>query len=225
MNRGRRSVTFCLCAGVLVVAAACGSGPTPEDVRPSSVPTSASTSASPLPTTTVEPSPSVLPSPTANLTGKPGKTPLPTPTPDTRPGAVCSGGTQNISFWTQAASWLPFDTYCAVLPKGWFLSAATYDSHNGGILNAAYAGPSGAWLQLKEGKFCTTSADACSPHDAVIGPASFGDRPGTLYSLVGGGFAVYVSPGSVPAWQIVGTKLTRDAFVALAASLAKIRKS
>ncbi len=139
---------------------------------------------------------------------------------------MCTGTADNQKFWTQAAAWLPFDVYCPVLPAGWYLTTADFDSTNGGVLNAGFAGPGGASIQLKEGNVCTTGVSACSPHDKVLGTAKFGDRTGSLDSLGPGmGFAIYVNPGTSPSWSITGTKLLQADFVAIAAALAKVPKT
>jgi hypothetical protein len=83
----------------------------------------------------------------------------------------------------------------------------------------------GQSVQLDEGAFCTTDAATCSPRDASIGKSALGDLTGDLDSLSGGGFAIYVNPGTDKAYTMKGSGMSGDTFVAYAAALAKVATS
>jgi hypothetical protein len=65
---------------------------------------------------------------------------------------------------------------------------------------------------------------ACSPHQAVLGSAYFGNLDGQLVSLAGGGFAIYVAPGTSHGYTATGTGVTQSAFVGIVADLSMVAK-
>jgi hypothetical protein len=143
------------------------------------------------------------------------------------PASKCSGSAGNKAFWAQVSPLMSWDVYCAILPSGWGVSlnpGGGYDQASGGTVYMSYSGPGGETLRLDEGAFCTTDTAACASGTAV-GNARFGDLPGSLHTLSGGGFAVYVNPGTATGYTLTGSGISRDAFVSLAAALAKVAKS
>lgn len=196
--------------------------PTPAPESPAPAPASPPP-ASPVPTPTPHQPPSPVPpspAPESSPSGDAGSSPA------AGPGDICTGSYDNKKFWSQAASWLSFDVYCPVLPAGWVLLAADFETKDGGVVTATYGGNGGARIEIKQGTFCTSGLSACSGHDVVLGTANFGDMAGSLDSLGPGlGYAIYISPGTPPSWQIQGSNVTQDAFVAFAASLVKVPKS
>jgi len=141
------------------------------------------------------------------------------------PSATCTGSVSNQTFWAEAANVMKWDVYCAVLPAGWYTSEATYEGANGGTVHMILRVSGGQSVQLDEGAFCTTDPATCSPRESSIGKSAFGDLLGDLGSLSGGGFAIYVNPGTAKAYSIKGSGMSRDAFVADAAALAKVARS
>jgi hypothetical protein len=136
----------------------------------------------------------------------------------------CTGTADHQAFFAQVAQVLKFDVYCAVLPAGWYLHGAAYTQPKGGTLTIDYKGPGGATLSISEGAYCTTSAAVWSPPLAIIGTASFGDKPGSLdvLSTPPDVLVVYVNPGTPVAYSVSGTSLTQAKFLALAAAMVKV---
>jgi hypothetical protein len=127
-------------------------------------------------------------------------------------------------FWSKAARVMAWDVYCPDLPSSWAVLLGTYDGVGLGQLRMSWRGPGGTTIEIAEGSFCTTDADTCSPHAAVIGPATLGDMMGSLDTLSGGGFAVYVDPGTGKAYELTGSGMSQDAFVSLAAAVVKVAR-
>lgn len=82
----------------------------------------------------------------------------------------------------------------------------------------------GASVEIDEGSFCTTGAATCSPHDASLGKSAFGDLLGDLDTISGGGFVIYVNPGTAKAHSITGSGMSQETFVVYAAALAKVAR-
>jgi hypothetical protein len=209
-----------------LVAAACGSAtPTTRIVYLTASPAPADTATpapilTPPPVATPTPTPTPTPAksaaPTASHTA--AVTPTPGPTgPTSGPGACSADPTKpadGLAFWTEAANRLTFTVYCAVVPSGWFFTGSelNYKQPNAGWVWATYRDNSGAQIMIQEGAYCTSS---CSPGTA--GPAAnFGDQAGKLYTLAGGGLAIYVNAGTAHAYTATGTNVTQATFVAFA---------
>jgi hypothetical protein len=97
-------------------------------------------------------------------------------------------------FFDAIAGQVTWTVYCAVLPAGWFVQAGSFSLRNGGRLDITYRGPAGALLTLIEGNVCEGQASGCPASGQALGPASFGDQPGTLLQLASGsGYAIDVS--------------------------------
>ncbi len=224
-SRRLRPASILAAAMVLsLVAVACGSAaPTPIVVfttptpGPTDTPTPAPTptpEATPTPEPTPTPGPSDSAAPSATPT--PAETPTPGPTVATAGPGECSADPNHpadgLAFWTEAANRLKFTVYCAVVPSGWFFTASqlNYQQPEAGWVWATYKNTKGAQIMIQEGAYCTS---ACSPGTA-IGAANFADQAGQLYSTAGGGFAIYVAPGTAHAYTASGTNLTQAAFVA-----------
>jgi hypothetical protein len=177
------------------------------------------TSATPSPT----PLPTVAPTPIETPTTV---VPTPVPTLAAVSADVCTGSVDNKTFWGIVAGKMRWDVYCAVLPSGWrvAITGGSYDTAAGGKVTMRYAGPGGATLQLDEGAFCIGSATICAPSSGVVGEANFGDLPGSLVSLDGGGLALYVAPGTAKAYKLTATGVTQEKLMAIASTLAKVAK-
>ena len=224
---GARSIALLVATSVVfgLIAGGCAPGraqPTPIYIYQTAAPT-------PSPSPTPVPTPS--PAPTASPTEAASPTVVPSPTARPQVAAVpassCSGSAGNKAFWAQVAPLMSWDVYCAILPSGWGVSLSPgggYDQSSGGTLYMSYSGPDGETLRLDEGAFCTTDASACASGTAV-GTARFGDLPGSLHTLSGGGFAVYVNPGTATGYALAGSGMSRASFVSLAAALARLAKS
>ena len=111
--------------------------------------------------------------------------------------------------------------YCAVLPAGWFVEAGEYRLANGGQMVISYRTNAGGHLELREGRWCTDSETACSPHDSVIGPASFGGLTGQL-TTAGGDLVLYVDPGESASWTATGVGVDEASFRSICARLALV---
>jgi hypothetical protein len=185
--------------------------------------------------TTPTPSPSpagVTPTPAPSGGETPASTPTPVATAQASASAsglaaaACSGNEDNKAFFAAAAGAMRWNVYCAVLPGSWHVTAGAFTRRNGGALDVGYQGPHGAQLGLMEGSYCLTSPSACSPHDAVIGPAAFGDLAGTLYTYTPSPgqtlYIIYVSPGTRHAYAISGLGLSEASFRSIAADLYKV---
>lgn len=161
-----------------------------------------------------------IPSPTAT-SGDP-------PTPgvaSSRPGSpsdACSESDANRVFFRQAAASMTWPVYCAALGDGWFVDAGSFRLANGGRLEVTYRGPDEARFALVEGNVCEgADVETCAPRDAVIAPATFGDREGTLGRLANG-LVLDVDRGANPSWRATGLGLTEEAFRAICAGLVAV---
>lgn len=160
---------------------------------------------------TGEPAPTDATAVPIDETGEPSdeRTDEPTEEPTDGPpaGAVgsadeCSGNDGNRDFFRSVADAVEWPVYCAVVPEGWFVDAGQYRLANGGWLEIAYRGPSGARLELSEGSFCG-DADGCVPAGSDAGDASFGDLPATIVTLDEGGTAIVADRGEARSWLAV----------------------
>jgi hypothetical protein len=213
-----------LLAGVVV--AGCGfskSKPTPIIVY-----------VTPSPTPVVSASPATTPTPSASSvdtsTASPTAAPTPTPPPPASavPATICSVDpkkpAEGWGFWTDAANGLPFAVYCGVVPPGWYYYASELHISDGSWVTATYKGPNGSTqptIVISEGAFC---GESCSP-GSYSAPANFGDLPGKLYTTSGGGYAIYVDPGTAHAYTATGVNVDQTTFVNFVAALAKIARS
>ncbi len=242
-SRSLRSfaVPATLVAGLLL--AGCGNtAPTSAlTIPPTSEATATPVPSSAASTATASSEPSAAPSASSAATTAP--TPEATPeataqaSSETSPGASgsgagnsCAGSSDNQSWYTTAADGLPFDVYCPVLPATWFVDAGggTWRGGTDQWLQITYKGPGVAKIVLQEGAFCTGGLSLCSPHDTVIGTATFGSLPGSLDALgpaPSDGYAIYIDPGSRKGYTITGTGIAQDAFVAIAAAVVKVPRS
>jgi hypothetical protein len=111
-----------------------------------------------------------------------------------------------------------WDVYCPVLPKGWYVESGRLSS---GVLTIAYKTSAGLRLELKQGNYCTGTADTCGPMDSLIGTAMYGDREGQLGRL-SGNLVLYVNPGVQPSWQAVGIGLQESTFTSFTGAFVKV---
>jgi hypothetical protein len=195
-----------------------------------------------LPTVPVSASPTIAVSPShepttsasasveASSPPPPSETASPNVSPTAAPGgpaaAACSGSSQTKDFFTAIAEAVQWPVYCAVLPTGWSVdrgSGNTYALANGGRMVIGYHSNAGLHLELREGHWCTDSANACSPHDQDLGPIDIGDLHGELMTLGSGGYVAYVDPGEAPSWTFTGTGMDEGAFRKLIGDLALVR--
>jgi hypothetical protein len=237
VQRARPGVTDVLrpMAFFLLIAgsAACGAPSTPlpsappDTLAPATLPASLAVtlapSEEPSASASIPATPSSVP-PTE--TASPNITPTPTPGGPDGTAAACSGSSQTKDFFTAIAEAVQWPVYCATLPTGWSVdrgSGNTYALANGGRMVIGYHSNAGLHLELREGHWCTDSANACSPHDQDLGPIALGDLQGELMTLGSGGFAVYVDPGQSPSWTITGTGMDEGAFRNLVGALALVR--
>ena len=110
---------------------------------------------------------------------------------------------------------------CAVLPKGWFVSAGNFTQKQGGSLTISYKGPNGATIALSEGAWCKDAA-GCAPAGTEVGPAAFGPLAGTLFKLDDGGFAVVVDGGETPSWLFQAEGIGKNKATSLAAAAVEV---
>jgi hypothetical protein len=211
---------------IAVLAAACA-GPSPSP-SPSTAPAGSPASLSASPQT---PEPSA--SPTADLpsasTIEPSPTPSPSaspstparPTPEDNAAKACTGSAKTRDFFTAIAEAVAWPVYCAVLPAGWFVETGEYRLANGGQMVISYRTNAGGHLELREGRWCTDSEPACSPHDSVIGPASFGGLTGQL-TTSGGELVLYVDPGEPASWTATGVGVDEATFRSICSRLALV---
>jgi hypothetical protein len=221
--RHPRSMAVCL-AALLAVAAGCGSAPgdSAATAEPAaSVPPAASPELT-VPPSTATPTQAPPTEPSSEATNAPMPEPPATAEPTAGAGVAveCSGSDANRDFYADAAATLDWAVYCPVLPAGWFVNTGEYTLRNGGRLTIEYKGPGGARFALDESAACQ-SVDGCVPAGTEVGPASFGDRSGTLVALDDGRLVVYASDGS-GFWQAIGTGLDQEAFIGLAAGLVEV---
>jgi hypothetical protein len=155
----------------------------------------------------------------------PGETVDPSPSPGATdaPAAACSGSDANREFYGRAAAAVDWTVLCAVLPKGWYVSAGSYRMANGGRLVIGYKGPAGATIELSEGAFCA-DATGCLPSGTDGGEAPLGPMTGTLVRLAAGGSAVVVDRGLNPSWQLVTHGLDEATSLAFAAAVAAVSR-
>ena len=174
-----------------------------------------------------EPAESATPaeSPTPAGSPNPGGSEGPSVSPGATdgPAGACSGSDANREFFASVASAVDWTVLCAVLPKGWYVSAGSYRLANGGKLVIGYKGPAGATIDLSEGAFCA-DATSCLPAGSDGGDAPLGPMTGTLVRLDNGGFAVVVDRGLNPSWQLVTHGLDEATSLAFAAAAAVVAK-
>lgn len=214
-----------------LVGAACSSAvqPTPIYVvqTPAPVVTQAPATPTPevTPLATFTPWPTGTPTPTAGPTPKHTAAPAPTVSAGpTSPAAFCTGAATNQPTFVQTAQTLKFAVYCPTVAKPWSLSNWSFDASKApGWVKATYKSGS-ATLELDEGAFCLTSPAACSPNTGSLGTASFGSLSGSLDST-SAGYAIYVSPGTKNAYQILGHNVSQATLVSIAAALKVIPKT
>ncbi len=203
-----------------LAAAACGSSATPTTTPQASI---LARTASP---STVAPIPTL----TAMATGSPRSTATTRPTPSASgalsaaggAAASCTGSADTKDFFTAIAEAVGWPVYCAVLPAGWSVEAGQYRLADGGRMIIAYRTRTGGHLELREGRWCTAGASACSPHDAIVGPARFGDLSGQLETL-GDDLVLYANPGQPASWTAIGQGLDEATFRSLCAGFDLVR--
>jgi hypothetical protein len=207
-----------LLVGVLALAA-CSSTVTPSGPAGTAATTG-------TPEATSDTTPTAPPDTASPDVTQPAPTPTaaePTPGPSDN-GLACTGTEGNRSFYLQAAGAMGWDVYCPVLPAGWNVDEGSYRLANGGHLEITYRGPSNTHLALAEGYICSelgTDVDACAPRDAIIGPATMGDRVGVLGRL-SNGLVLDVDRGGNPSWRVTGLGLSDEAFVAICAAIVRV---
>jgi len=158
-----------------------------------------------------------IPSPTASSGDTP--TPVVASSQPGTPSDACTESDANRVFFRQAAASMAWSVYCAALGDGWFVDAGSFHLAEGGRLEVTYRGPDGAQVALVEGNVCEgEDVETCAPRDAVIAPATFGDRDGTLGRLANG-LVLDVDRGANPSWRATGLGLTEEAFRAICAGL------
>jgi hypothetical protein len=204
-----------------LAAASCGSPATPGSTLAS--PTIPSAAASPAATVA---SPTVLatvlsPSPSA-AASSPSFAASATPRAGGTAAASCSGSADTKDFFTAIAEAVGWPVYCAVLPAGWSVEAGQYRLADGGRMVIAYRTRTGGHLELREGRWCTAGASACSPHDAILGSARFGNLTGQLETL-SDDLVLYVNPGQAASWTATGHGLDEATFRALCANLGLVK--
>lgn len=220
--RHSRSAVVSLAA--LLVVTGCGGATQGESSGPSDAASAPPTASPALTLPPASPTPSAGPTtePTPEATEVPATEAPASPEPTTGSGsaAACTGSDANRDFYASAAAALDWAVYCAVLPSGWFVNTGEYTLREGGRLTIEYKGPGGATFALDERGSCEL-ADGCAPAGTGIGPASFGDRSGTLVAISDGRFVVYAGDAS-GFWQATGMGLHEELFTELAADLAEV---
>jgi len=211
-----RPAIFVLIADLAAVA--CGS-PAPSTMTQAGIPTpTASPSSSVASPTLVAIAPE---SPRSTATAQP----TPSATGEVLAGggtaASCTGSADTKDFFTAIAEAVGWPVYCAVLPAGWSVEAGQYRLADGGRMVIAYRTRTGGHLELREGRWCTAGAGACSPHDTVVGPARFGDLGGQLETL-GDDLVLYAGPGQAASWTATGRGLDVATFRTLCAGFALV---
>jgi hypothetical protein len=203
-----------------LAAGACGSPAAPIPTRPAPTISTASPSvaeASPTVIASVlSPSPSIA-------TTLPTDPPTPAPPTSVETGAaVCTGSPDTKDFFVAIAEAVGWPVYCGVLPAGWSVEAGQYRLADGGRMIVAYRTRTGGHLELREGRWCTAGASACSPHDSILGSARFGNLNGQLETL-GDDLVLYVNPGQAASWTATGSGLDEATFRSLCAELRLVR--
>jgi hypothetical protein len=138
--------------------------------------------------------------------------------------AACTGSDNNRAFFVNFARSIPWHVFCAVLPKGWFVSSGSNRLAGGGRLVISYKGPDGATVTLSEGSWCT-DPNGCVPTGPDSGSAPFGSLSGVVYDLSasgGTGWAVVVDGGQAPSWMLEVHGLDQPSTLALAAALVEV---
>ena len=234
-HRGLRAISFVgVALALALIGAACSSDvqPTPTSAVQTPTPTAATqapATATPpseaTPLATFTPWPTLPPTPPPTPYHTPGKTAAPSAGP-TSPAQFCYGTAKNQAFFVKAANALKFTVYCASLTKGWSLTSGNYGQPKAGDWLTINYKAGSATLAVKEGAFCLSGASACAPKDHAIGSAAFGNLSGALDALSTGlDFAIYVSPGTTHAYQIVGHNVSQSAFVSIAAAMKAVPKT
>lgn len=202
-----------------------GAGATPSGIpgAPSGSAPGATTSSEPASTAPAESQPAVTEAPTSS--DVPTDNASPSPAGSAVPGAAdaCSGSAANREFFVNVSLTVGWPVLCAVLPKGWFVSAGSYRLANGGKLVISYKGPSGATLILSEGSFCGDST-GCVPSGTDAGDSALGSMAGTLVTLDDGGFAIVVDRGVTPSWLLEAHGLDQPTVVSLGAALVEVAR-
>ena len=165
-------------------------------------------------------------------TASPGDTPAPTDatvpsgSPSSSAGAgadACSGSDANRAFYANLVQSVSWTVYCAVLPRGWYVSSGSYRLASGGKLLISYKGPDGATLSLSEGSFCTDGT-GCVPAGTDSGDARFGPLPATLVAVDGGGYAIVADKGQTPSWLMVTTGLDQAMTMSFGEALVEVTR-
>ena len=223
MKRALAWPPIVLCDAVLVLGlavAACG-GPSQSPGASSSTPPAGPTAPS-IGAATTEPSVSIQ-TPSASIDqASPSVTPSPRATPSDASAKACTGSAKTRDFFSAIAEAVAWPVYCAILPAGWFVEAGQYRLANGGQMVISYRTNTGAHLELREGRWCTDSASACSPHDAVVGDASFGNLQGQL-TRNAGNLVLYVDPGASASWTATATGLDEGTFRGILSNLGLVK--
>jgi len=207
-----------------LAAASCGSPATPGSTLAS--PTIPSAAASPtIPSAAA--SPTVVSTVLSPSSSAAASSPSSAATATPRAGggsaaASCSGSADTKDFFTAIAEAVGWPVYCAVLPAGWSVEAGQYRLADGGRMVIAYRTRTGGHLELREGRWCTAGASACTPHDAILGSARFGNLTGQLETL-SDDLVLYVNPGQAASWTATGRGLDEATFRALCANLDLVR--
>ena len=200
---------------------ATGAGPTAAASVPVE-PASADPGASQPPASAA---PGDTPAPTASTAPTASEAPAGSAEPSASVAAggagACSGSDANRAFYANLAKSVSWQVFCAVLPKGWFVSSGSYRLANGGKLLISYKGPGGAILSLSEGSFCADGS-GCVPAGSDTGAAAFGSLAGTLVTVDAGGFAIVAARGETPSWLMVTQGLDQATTVELGASLVEV---
>lgn len=220
--RGSRRRSAVLAIATVLAVAGCSASATPLVIYVTPPPTPIIIYITPPPT----PTPEATPAPTAPATETPTPTLTPTPTPTAvpaSPAAACTGTDKNQAFFVEAAAKEPFDVYCAVLPKGWWLSEGSYTASHGGYVYAAYTNKAGAIVTIQEGAWCTAGPAACDG-GAALGAASYGGLGGELVQM-GTTYAIFVNIGTTHAYALVANGVTRAQAVADAAAMHRVPRS
>jgi hypothetical protein len=204
----------------LAIVAGCASPSTNPSTAASSQP-----GGSVVASSSVQPSegedPALSGEPTSEVSSEPSVEPTTSVEPSAEPAAPCAGSDENRDFFVEAAHAVEWPVYCAVLPQGWVVETGSYRLANGGKLEIAYRNRSGARLELHEGAFCA-DGDVCALDGADRGPASFGDRPGTLVLAGDGSWAVTVDHGEPISWLAIGRGFDEATFRDTAAALVRV---
>ena len=148
----------------------------------------------------------------------------PTPTPYPSNWHMPTDCTGDAGFFKAASMSASYDVYCAVLPAGWSMTTAGDPQLAATApLTVEYHGPAGQTLTLEEGKFGEAAGAEVLRTGPEIGPASFGDRTGTLGGS-SGSYYVYTPPDGKAMWTASCAGMTLDDFRALTAALIAVAK-